>query len=176
MERKLFLIILLTLKLTQSFGQYYQVESFQDEYKEIEQYNSLLIENDGFRSWDKRFDLNFTFPFFDIYYDYINCFDVGICYFDDEIDYSMRLLEFGYEPDILKDSVNILSDVRYTLTNWLNKKVLIIQFTKNRLFSDPTIESHDSHVNFQYWFFENGTIEIHVGPSNICLLYTSRCV
>lgn len=63
MERKLFLIILLTLKLTQSFGQYYQVESFQDEYKEIEQYNSLLIENDGFRSWDKRFDLNFTFPF-----------------------------------------------------------------------------------------------------------------
>ncbi|MBK6785433.1 MAG: hypothetical protein IPG79_18070 [Saprospiraceae bacterium] len=94
MERKLFLIILLTLKLTQSFGQYYQVESFQDEYKEIEKYTSLLIEKDGFRSWDKRFDLKFYISFFDIYYDYINGFDVGICYFDDEIDYSLRFTGF----------------------------------------------------------------------------------
>ena len=162
-------IIILTLVLINSalLGQYYKVESFQGEYEELNQYNSLMIENEGFRSWDKRFNLNFQFPFFDLYYDYINCFMVGICYFDDEIDYSMRLLEFGYEPDILRDTININSDIRYKVTSIHNVKVLVIQFTKNRLFSDPTVESHDSHVNFQYWFFENGTIEIHVGPANI---------
>lgn len=148
-------------------SQAYHVESFQDEYQEIEEYTSLMLENGGSSYWEKRFDLDFGFPFFNVNYNYINCFSGADCYFDDDVDYSMRLLEFGYECDIIQDTSYIPSDIRYAYKIKNGFKCLVVQWTKNRLISDPTIESHDSYVNFQYWFFENGTIEVRIGPSNI---------
>lgn len=159
----------------QAFAQFYHVESFQGEYEEIEEYTSLMLELEGDLYWYHTFDLNFTFPFFDLKYTYLNGNYRGLFGFDDEIEYSMDLLSFGYQSDNVLDTSNITSDVRYKFTEINGKKCLVIQYTKNRLVSDTSIDEFDSHVNFQYWFFEDGTIEIRLGPSNLenCPLYVA---
>lgn len=156
-------------------AQSYKVESFQDEYQEIEEFKSLMLELEGDLFWYHTFDLNFTFPFFDLEYTYLNGNYRGVFGFDDEIEYSMDLLSFGYQPDNVLDTSNITSDVRYKFTEINGKKCLVVQYTKNRLISDTSIDEFDSHVNFQYWFFEDGTIEIRMGSSNLenCPLYVA---
>ena len=35
------------------------------------------------------------------------------------------------------------------------------------MISDPSVEEFDSHIDMQYWFYEDGTIEIRFGHSNL---------
>jgi hypothetical protein len=76
-------------------------------------------------------------------------------------------MTFGYEFDKLTDPENVLSDLRYALTTKNNKKALCLQYTKNRLTSDPSVEQYDSYINFQIWFIENGDIEVRFGNYNL---------
>ena len=164
---KLILFLFLLFLKNQGFAQHYQVTSFQDKYEEIEEFKSLMLELEGDLFWYHTFELNFTFPFFDLEYSYINGNYRGLFGFDDEIEYSMDLLSFGYQPDNLIDTSNIISDVRYKFAKEEGKNCLIVQYTRNRLVSDPSIVEFDTHVNFQYWFFEDGTIELRFGKVNL---------
>lgn len=145
----------------------YNVVAFEGQYEELQDFNSIALETLGDLYWEKEFDLPFTFPYFDTSFEYIKCDVEGTCRFENDIDFSLRLMTFGYLFDNVLDPNNIESDVRYTYGQEDNKGFLVVQFTKNRLFSDTSIDEFDSHVNFQYWFFEDGTIEIRFGPSNL---------
>ncbi len=148
-------------------GQSYTVTAFMDEYSELTSYNSIAIETQGDIWWEKRFELPFDFELFDTSYNYMICDWVGSCYFDDDVEYSIKLLTFGYEFDNVLDTINILSDVRYQYKEENGLNCLVLQFTKVRLNSDPSVDQYDSNVNFQWWYFENGTIEVRFGPSNL---------
>lgn len=159
-------VIIASLVCSVVYAQY-DVTAFQGSYEEIENYNSIAIETFGDLYWEKEFDLPFSFQYFDTAFNSLTINVEGLGSFENEIDYSMRLMAFGYMFDNVLDTNSIDSDVRYKFGQKNGKNYLVIQFTKNRLFSDTSIEEYDSHVNFQYWFFDDGTIEIRFGPSNI---------
>jgi hypothetical protein len=79
-------------------------------------------------------------------------------------DILMYLFAFTYELDPLLDPSNIGSDIRYVFDSVAGREFLVIQFTKVRLASDTSIEQFDSHINYQVWFWEDGTIELQFGP------------
>ncbi len=146
---------------------YYTIESFQDEYTELEEYNSMAIETGGAPTWDKRFELDFSFPFFDTSYTYMDCDASAVCYFDGSENFNIHLLAFDYEMDRVTNLDSISSDLRYAQLEKEGLKALVLQYTKIRLSTDPSIEEHDSYVNFQTWFFENGDMEIRFGDFNL---------
>lgn len=152
----------------EGISQKYEIKAYKSEYKEIENYQSMLDISGGY-FFEERFDLDFGFPFFDTIYDHIWIMRSGVCYFDypEEADFSIRGLEYNYELDDPIDIDSIDSDVRikYTEINGIN--VLIVQFTKLRLATDTSIETHDSHLNFQYWIYEDGTFEFKMGNYNL---------
>lgn len=164
---------ILTLFLIIHFGclysQDYTLEAFQSTYQEISNYNSYQLDTDGDTSIEGEFDLDFEFPFFTYKFDRILLSGPGIIDFDDEdiSDFPIRLFTFGYSLDPATNPNNIPSDIRYKDTLINGTKAFIIQWTRVRFNSDPSINTHDSHLNFQYWLFEDGTIELHTGPYNL---------
>lgn len=161
------LIVTVAILLCKISTAQYNVIAFQDRYEEIENYNSIAIETMGWLNWEKEFELSFRFPYFDTTFNSLLINVEGLGILENEIDYSLRLMAFGYMFDNVLDTINIESDVRYKYGEKDGKSYLVIQFTKNRLFSDTSVEEFDSHVNFQYWFFDDGTIELRFGPSNL---------
>lgn len=148
-------------------GQDYTLSTFQSEYREIENYDSRQLESQGNILDEKTFDLNFAFPYFDEQYDEVYLRNNGIISIPGEDDFSIRLLTFGYDWDSVWDIDSIPSDIRYKDTIVDGKNALVIQFTRMRLISDPSIDEFDSHISFQYWLYDNGTIELVIGTYNL---------
>ncbi len=149
-----------------SHGQY-TISGFQDEYVEIEDYESMFFEKKGaFLTWTHKFELDFEFPYFEFVFDHLYCMQYGYCFFS-EYPSGIHFNSFSYLFDNPIDTHNVVSDVRFDQLEVDGVKALVIQFTKNRLVTDTSVEEYDSHVNFQCWFYEDGTIEIRYGPSNL---------
>jgi hypothetical protein len=166
--KKIIFIILLS-STSCIYSQTYTAIGFQDNYTEIDSFTSLLLERRGSTNWVKKFNLNFQFPFYDSLYTYITCNKRAVCFFENEPDFGIRLftnLTYGLDTDF-KDTMNILSDIRYKLSKKYGLKALVVQFTKNRLDGDPSIIQFDSYINMQHWFYENGNIEIRFGDFNL---------
>jgi hypothetical protein len=72
-------------------------------------------------------------------------------------------MEYSWTWENLVDTTNITSDVRFSHTEADELQAFVIEFTKARLFADPFEDILDTYLNFQYWFFENGVIEVHFG-------------
>jgi len=145
----------------------YSVNTFSDTYIEIEEFSSIALETFGDRTWSQKFMLPFGFEYFDTTFNSITLDFSGIGSFEDQIDFSMRLMVFGYEFDNVTDPNDLTSDVRYRFGNNNGRQYLVVQYTKTRLISDPSFDEFDSHVNFQLWFYEDGVIELKFGPSNL---------
>ena len=127
-----YILIYLTLPIV-SVGQY-SVNGQQEDYIELDSFNSIALETFGALYWEKEFELPFTFPYFDSYFNYIKCDVEGICQFEDDIDFSLRLLAFGYMYDNVLDPNNIESDVRYKFGMKEGENYLVLQFTKTDYF------------------------------------------
>lgn len=164
--KKIFICLSLFFHLVVQ-GQDYTLSTFQSEYREIENYDSRQLESQGNILDEKTFDLNFAFPYFDEQYDEVYLRNNGIISIPGEDDFSMRLLTFGYDWDSVLDIDSIPSDIRYKDTIVDGKNALVIQFTRMRLISDPSIDEFDSHISFQYWLYDNGTIELVIGTYNL---------
>jgi hypothetical protein len=148
-------------------AQSYKIDTLRTEYRELETYNSIGIENDGSPSWEKKFDLPFVFPSYDSLYTHIICNNQSVCYFEFNPDFDIKLMAFSYSYDRALDINNIKSDVRYNYLTINNKMALVIQFTKMRLNSDKSVQEFDSYINYQLWFFEDGAMEVHFGDINL---------
>lgn len=168
--RNLIILLFTSLIVTNSRAQAYEykISSFQDKYTEIDSFTSLLLETRGDQGWDKKFELDFNFPFYDSLYNYIICDFTATCLFEHSLDYEIVLMGNGYEFDIIQiDTNNIISDVRYKLEKVNGIKALVLQYTKVRLISDTSVDEFDSHLNFQVWYYENGSMEVRFGPYNL---------
>ncbi len=150
-------------------SQSYSLESFQDKYVEIEEYSSLLIDIGGFSSdqWMYRFDLEFEFPYYDTSYSYIYAYSHNLFNFDSQSDWIIRLFSVFTRPKRDFDILDIQSDIRYKQTISNGLKCLVLQHTNVKFVGDPSVEDHDSYLNFQQWFFEDGSIEVRFGEMNL---------
>jgi hypothetical protein len=161
----------LALAMFAMVSQYYTIEAFQSEYVEIEDFESLFYEFDEFIDEEKFFFLPFDFPYFDLVYNQLSLEGQrSLISFPDEIDFSLRLMSFIYEWNVgnIVDPDNVESDIRYKFDSINDKQVLIIQYTKIRLASDgPIFEESDYYLNFQIWLWEDGIIEIKIGPHQL---------
>lgn len=167
MYRILIFIFIAHLQSSSLSAQYYELEAFQGEYNEIDDYNSLLLNIGGPTFfWSFRFDLNFEFPYFDSTYNFIYASDGGGLGFESRADYiSPFTVEVTFDNDF--DILDIESDIRYKLTEENGLKCLVLQYTKMRFIGDPSIEGFDSYLNYQKWFFEDGSIELRIGNMNL---------
>jgi len=158
------LSILLTLGAT---AQTYKLDTFRTEYVALDSFYSIALEVGGVFNWEKRFDLPFVFPYYDSLYTHIICDSGAKCYFEFNLEFDIKLMNFIYEYDNVLDPNNIESDVRYNYITKNGKQALVIQFTKIRLASDESIDEFDSYINFQLWLYDDGVMEVHFGDINL---------
>jgi hypothetical protein len=158
-------IIPFLLLFSYSLPAQYVVESFQSEYEPLETYKSYFLEYNEVLYW-QRFDLDFQFPFYDEYYDYIYM-STGVVIFDDSENFNMWLFDFIYDFDYPDDYYNIESDIHFGHTTYDGKQAFVVEFVKARLANDPSVAEFDSHINLQYRFYEDGRIAVHFGPRNL---------
>ncbi len=148
-------------------AQTYKLDTLRTEYRELETYKSVAIKEEGDFDWKKKFDLPFIFPYYDSLYSHIFCNNNSFCYFEYNPEFDIKLMTFSYQFDNVLDTINIESDVRYSYVSNNNKQALVIQYTKNSLASDASIDEFDSYINFQLWFYEDGVMEVHFGDINL---------
>lgn len=163
----IFTTILILASFHSSIAQHYTFDSVSEPYEELVDYNSLAIEKQGTFTWNHRFELGFQFPFFELNYNHLNSDISAFGIFDNASSFSVLLMSSIYEWDNVSNPSNIESDIRYTSMVKQGIKCFVIQYTKMRLGTDISIPTHDSHINFQLWFFENGIMEIRFGSSNL---------
>jgi len=146
----------------------YLIESFQGEYVELGDYQSLAIKALGNPLFEEVLHLDFPFPLYGVNYDSFTYLNDSWGSFTVEQDISLLLMDFsrGYAWDTVQDSNNILSDIRYAhvLTNGI--QAFVLQYTKMGFFADP-VEEFEPSMNFQIWLFENGVLEVHFGEMDM---------
>jgi Secretion system C-terminal sorting domain len=146
----------------------YVIESFQDEYIALTDYQSVAKLAFGNPIFEVALPLNFQFPFYGAYYDTIIYNTDAWGSLTNNQDVALLLMDFtrGYAWDWVVDTLNITSDIRFAhvLTNGI--QAFVLQYTKMGFFADP-VEEFDPSMNFQLWFFENGIVEVHFGEMNM---------
>ncbi|MEO6132034.1 MAG: T9SS type A sorting domain-containing protein [Saprospiraceae bacterium] len=147
----------------------YTIESFQDVYTELTNYESVSLLTMGDLFWELEFPLNFQFPFYDSLYESVIYHHEAWGMFTDDEDLALFLMDFTrlYAFDDLVDTSNITSDVRFSHVMSNNLQAFVLQFTKNRFFADPYEDSLDTYLNFQIWLYENGVMEVHFGEMHM---------
>jgi hypothetical protein len=158
-----YISILLLLLINQGiFCQNYTVLSFQSEYQPLTDYTSICEEGLDEGDFDVEFD--FDFPYQDTVFRSINANNRGIYSFYNVDDwFTIALLNFIYDSNCNHQG----EDTRYTITELDGLKVAIVENTILRLANDESIDEFDSSFTFQNRFFEDGSIEIHFGESNL---------
>ncbi len=167
---KTFFSFIFCLTLFCSFAQSYKVEIEEIPYDTLKEYQSMVlenIENDVIPpfSFEKEFDLDFSFPYFSDEYSSIILNSLPVVDFNgfNELEYPMQLFIVQSSFSAINDDFsNHPSDYRYTNTIVNGVKVFIMEY-KNVTFSEDTDEID---MSFQYWFWENGNIEIRFGDIN----------
>ena len=155
--------------ITLAQSEEYVIESFQGEYNELTEYESMVKIFLGDPLWEFEFELDFQFPFYGEYYDRLIYLSEAWGAVTDNEDLAFFLMDFsrGYAYDNPKDTVNIPSDVRFSHVQANSMQAFVIQYTKNRFFADPNSDEYDTNMNFQLWFFENGVLEVHFGEMHM---------
>ena len=146
----------------------YSIESFQDTYSELQEYQSIALLTEWNPLWSYEFQLNFPFPFFDSIYTRLFFDRSGWGYFTEDQDLSLFLMEgWSWTYDPYMGNNNPDSDARFAHVISNELQALVIQFTKARIFADLYEDSLDTYLNFQVWLFENGVIEVRFGETHI---------
>lgn len=158
-------------------AQAYTINHFQSTYDSLSSYNSLTLEllNSGedIIYWEHKFEFGFDFPFFGETQSDINIASDGVSYFDNSINYNIFLFAAEYTISLNIDTANMHSEIRYIYTTKNNQKAFAIEY--HNVFNDEEFwENGENHtINFQYWFYENGTIELRFGDIDLsnCSFY-----
>lgn len=158
-------MVLMLIFTSISVNGQYAVETFEQEYTELSEYQSIGTLQGGVSGWNHQINLEFDFPYYDMSYSQLYLDSGAFISFEDEDTFHLSLMEFHYEYDMPFSLDDISSDVRFHTEVRNGMRVLIIQFTKMRLATDESIEEYDSHVNYQFCLYEDGAIEIRFGPS-----------
>jgi len=147
----------------------YLIESFQDEYIELIDYESAGILALGNPLWELEFEFGFEFPFYGELYDRMiwNAEAWGMLTEDEDEAFFMMNFTRGYAFEPINDTIDIESDARFAQVVSNNMRAFVLQYTEYGFFADPFEDSIDVDMNFQFWFYENGVIEVHFGDMDM---------
>src|SRR6187455_2939581 len=108
----LYIIISLHSISAQSPG--YSIESFQDVYTELTEYESIVLQTQNDLFWEVEFPLDFGFPYYDSIYDNVTFVHDSWGYFSEDQDLSLFLFEYiPFVTELYSDTIDFPSDVRY---------------------------------------------------------------
>jgi hypothetical protein len=109
----------------------------------------------------------FNFPFFDSLYSSITINGDGFAYFPDGTDYNFFLFTGEFENHLFSGQP-IYSDWRYKNEIVAGVNVLKVEWRNVGILDDVFDVNPTYHyINFQTWFYENGTIDIHFGDIDL---------
>jgi hypothetical protein len=147
----------------------YMIESFQGEYIELTEYESAGILALGNPLWELEFEFGFEFPFYGELYERMiwNAEAWGMLTDDEDEAFFMMNFTRGYAFEPLEDTIDIESDARFAQVVSNGMKAFVLQYTEYGFFADPFEDSIDVDMNFQFWFYENGVIEVHFGDMDM---------
>lgn len=151
--------------------QAYSIKSFHSDYDTLRNYRSVNIEL-GLEEinpyvWEKTFEFNFDFPFYDSTYKEVIIDSDAVGLFPNSPNYNFNLFSGSYIIDVILDTTYLFSEVRYATLNKDSLKALVIEY-HNVYNKDEFEENGVNHkINFQLWFKENGIIELHFGEINL---------
>ena len=148
----------------------YMIESFQGVYTELDQYESIQSPTDFDIFWEREFELNFQFPYYDSVYNRVIFVHDNWGAVTDDQDFSLLLFEytdFVCDEPFSPDPDSLTSDVRYANVTSNNMQAFVLQYTNNIFFFDIGNDDIDTYMNWQVWLFENGVMEIHFGEMHM---------
>jgi len=147
----------------------YLIESFQGEYSELTEYESAGILGGGNPLWELEFEFGFSFPFYGDFYERMiwNAEAWGMLTLDEDEAFFMMNFTRGYAFEPIDDTIGIESDARFAQVVSNNMKAFVLQYTEYGFFADPYEDSLDVDMNFQFWFYENGVVEVHFGDMDM---------
>jgi len=148
----------------------YTIESFQGVYTELDQYESIQSPTDFDIFWEREFELNFQFPYYDSVYNRVIFVHDNWGAVTDDQDFSLLLFEytdFVCDEPFSPDPDSLTSDVRYANVTSNNMQAFVLQYTNNIFFFDIGNDDIDTYMNWQVWLFENGVMEIHFGEMHM---------
>ncbi|MGB0403206.1 MAG: hypothetical protein ACPGEG_03855 [Salibacteraceae bacterium] len=164
---KKYLVITLQLFIiTFCSAQSYTINHFQTSFDTLTDYNSLNQELIGKGEdpivWINTFDFGFDFLFFDKVYREVNMEYDGSGTFKGSPNYNLFLFQANYTVGTMPKSEN-----RYKSDTINGLKVLKLEY-RNMYFDDEwSINGENHFINFQTWFYEDGTIEVHFGDIDL---------
>ena len=147
----------------------YTIESYQDVYSELDEYESVVVQTKKFLFWQLEFPLDFQFPYYDSTYNRVIFVHDNWGAFTDDEDISLYLFEYTFFITELYELpiADPPSDVRYAHVIANNMKAFVLQYTNNMFFFDLDNDTIDTYMNWQVWLFENGVMEIHFGEMHM---------
>ncbi|HSF87831.1 MAG TPA: T9SS type A sorting domain-containing protein [Saprospiraceae bacterium] len=148
----------------------YTIESFQDVYIELGEYESIQSPTDFDIFWEREFTLNFQFPYYDSMYNRVIFVHDNWGAFTDDEDFSLFLFEYSdfvCDEPFSPDPDSLISDIRYAHVSSNNMQAFVLQYTNNIFFFDIDNDDIDTYMNWQVWLFENGVMEIHFGEMHM---------
>jgi len=169
MKKTIWLLFLLICTLNNYSQNNYTVSCGSSSYDTLTTYTSILYEllPEPYMSNDE-VDVNFefSFPFFDSNFNSVTIDSDGVGYFpgSDSV-YNLSLFTGEFTNHVFSP---IFSDWRYTYDTTGILDILKVEWRNIGIADDiegpaPT----DHRINFQWWFYENGVIEIHFGEIDL---------
>ena len=148
------------------YSQSYTVEIDDIPYDTLIEYQSIVketIDNGDLFYYEKEINLDFDFPYFDEICNQLIVNNLPLVDIDGFPEFPMQLVvsNSSYHP-VLPDDIGdyYYSDIRYNISYINEMKVLIVEY-KN-LDIEP-FEDTEVDISFQFWFWENGNIEVRFG-------------
>jgi len=151
--------------------QAYTINHFQSTYDTLTNYNSLTLElitaGESPDFWDHEFAFGFNFPFFGTQFSGVNMDSDAVGFFPGSASYNLFLFSNTYTIGNVVDTNYLESEVRYKSTTSNNLQVFIIEY--HNIYQDYEYSDNGANhfLNLQFWFYDNGTIELHFGEIDL---------
>ena len=156
-------------------AQKYKVESFVADYDTLEEYISVCNENVWLMEYPgyfgRDFDLGFDFPFFDTTFNIVTILDGNIADFGNSLNYSLYMfggpfsVYYAANPMDYEYGRPVESDWRYKHDVMHGQRVFIMEQRHVGAYAGwaEALPYSRGDINFQFWLWENGDIEIRFG-------------
>lgn len=169
--KRIYLSILPIVFAFACHAQAYTVNHFESSYDTLVDYKSLSLElafaGESPYYWDHTFDLGFEFPFFGEEFTQVNMDSDAVGSFPDSPIFNLFFFAGSYVIGEIVDTTYLFSEVRYDYVNANNLEALVIEYHNVYVSDEYDDNGANHHINFQVWFYENGTMEVHFGDIDL---------
>lgn len=165
--KKSLLLFILFLTSNIVFCQEYNITSFQSSYDTLTNYKSLtqeiIVSGEDPFIWSGELELGFDFPFFDEIFQKAIIYSIGSIGLKEDVGMAL----FACASYTIDSMLTPDSEIRYKSLVQNGKKALAVEFHNVYHVEEYELNGKNHYLNFQYWLFENGTIQLRFGDIDL---------